>query len=152
MSAMYSNLAKGQLFPLATRVSLKPRCLKPQFLPIGYHSKTSLNPLGAHFTTLSHGFGRKAHKVCSFVKPSKNNAGFQWKDIEMGAIARAKSISGGFRIRTVLHCSARSFSRSFSQSVDEGSGVVRVGKSLPWLNSKKVKGAKGLEKGGKWKE
>ncbi|KAJ6731541.1 RRNA METHYLTRANSFERASE 1 MITOCHONDRIAL [Salix purpurea] len=65
----------------------------------------------------------------------------------MGAIARAKSISGGFRIRTVLHCSARSFSRSFSQSVDEGSGVVRVGKSLPWLNSKKVKGAKGLEKG-----
>ncbi|KAJ6435456.1 hypothetical protein OIU84_000608 [Salix udensis] len=89
----------------------------------------------------------KPHKVCSFVKPSKTNSGFQWKDIEMGAIARAKSISGGFRIRTVLHCSARSFSRSFSQSVDEGSGVVRVGKSLPWLNSKKVKGAKGLEKG-----
>uniref|UniRef100_A0A6N2KRF8 rRNA methyltransferase 1, mitochondrial n=1 Tax=Salix viminalis TaxID=40686 RepID=A0A6N2KRF8_SALVM len=144
---MYSNLAKGQLFPLATRVSLKPRCLKPQFLPIGCHSKPSLNPLGAHFTTLSHGFGRKSHKVCSFVKPSKTNAGFQWKDIEMGAIARAKSISGGFRIRTVLHCSARSFSRSFSQSVDEGSGVVRAGKSLPWLNSKKVKGAKGLEKG-----
>ncbi|KAH8482082.1 hypothetical protein H0E87_029525 [Populus deltoides] len=146
---MYSNLAKGQLFPLATRVSLKPRCLKPQFLPFGCHSKPSLNPLCAHFTTLSHGFGHKAHKVRNFVRPTKTNAGFQWKDMEMGGIARARSISGGFRIKTVVHCSARSFSRSFSQRVDEGSGVVRVGKSLPWLNSKKVKEAKGkrLEKG-----
>ncbi|XP_034918167.1 LOW QUALITY PROTEIN: uncharacterized protein [Populus alba] len=117
MSAMYSNLAKGQLFPLATRVSLKPRCLKPQFLPIGCHSKPSLNPLCDHFTTLSHGFGHKAHKVRNFVRPTKTNSGFQ------------------------------SFSRSFSQRVDEGSGVVRVGKSLPWLNSKKLKEAKGLEIG-----
>jgi len=147
MSAMYSNLAKGQLFPLATRVSLKPRCLKPQVLPIGCHSKPSLNPLCAHFTTLSHGFGHKAHKVRNFVRPTKTNAEFQWKDMEMGGIARARSISGGFRIKTVVHCSARSFSRSFSQRVDEGSGVVRVGKSLPWLNSKKVKEAKGLEIG-----
>jgi 21S rRNA (GM2251-2'-O)-methyltransferase len=35
----------------------------------------------------------------------------------------------------------------FSQRVGEGSDVVRVGKSLAWLNSKKVKEAKGLEKG-----
>ncbi|KAJ6673577.1 RRNA METHYLTRANSFERASE 1 MITOCHONDRIAL [Salix viminalis] len=67
----------------------------------------------------------------------------------MGAIARAKSISGGFRIRTVLHCSARSFSRSFSQSVDEGSGVgesvkrlEKVGGDSSWVNSRKR-----LEKG-----
>ncbi|KAH8505210.1 hypothetical protein H0E87_012451 [Populus deltoides] len=62
-------------------------------------------------------------------------------------MARARSISGGFRIRSVVHCSARSFSRLFSQRVREGSDVVRVGKSLAWLNCKKVKEAKGLERG-----
>lgn len=110
MKTMYSNLTKGQAFPLATRVSLKPKCLKPQSLPIASHSKPALNPLCVHFTTHSRGFDHKSNKVFNFVRPTKTDTGFQWKFIKTGGMARARSISGGFRIRSVVHCSARSFS------------------------------------------
>ncbi|CAK7353614.1 unnamed protein product [Dovyalis caffra] len=143
---MYSNLARGQVFPLAVGVSLKPKRLKPCSLPFGSHYKPSLNPLCAPFTAFSLGFDHKTHEVFNFLRPTRNSSGFQCKSIEMGGITRGRSISGGFRIRSAVHCSAR-VSRSFSQRVGEGSGVERVGKSLPWLNSKKVKKAKGSEKG-----
>ncbi|KAJ8750859.1 hypothetical protein K2173_016040 [Erythroxylum novogranatense] len=150
---MYSNLAKSQAFPFASRITPKPRCfmqfypLKPPSFLIGSSQKPLLNHLCIHFTTNSLEFGDISQKGFSFVRSRRPSTGFQGASIELCYVARAESISCGFRIRTAHQRCIRSFSSSCSHRDGKESLVVRGEKSLPWLSSDKLTESKRLDKG-----
>ncbi|KAJ4840010.1 hypothetical protein Tsubulata_035113 [Turnera subulata] len=142
---MYSNLAKTQAFPLATRVCTNPswfksfHALKPQALPIKSRPKPSLNP------AFSPVFHPKSHKAFNFEIPTTKAV-----SVETGSVARGRSILGGVRLRSAVQCclmlGARSFSDLHLESGGGGRRVARVGNSLPWLSTKKVGEGNGLKK------
>uniref|UniRef100_A0A2N9H6J1 tRNA/rRNA methyltransferase SpoU type domain-containing protein n=1 Tax=Fagus sylvatica TaxID=28930 RepID=A0A2N9H6J1_FAGSY len=71
--------------------------------------------------------------------------------MEMGNMAKPRSVSCGFRLRSAIqYCPmtrARCFSSSYAKRSGEKNDVVRTGKRLPWLASNRAKELKGLEKG-----
>lgn len=154
---MYSNLTKTQAIPLGIRFSSQTKCInqlgtsKSQFLPIKVYPVpvVSYNPVTMHSTT-------RNSKVLHFVKPLKALAGFCCDSMEMGGIAKSRSFSCGFRMRsTARFCPlvrGRSFSSSFAKGVDEKRSFNGKGKRLPWLASYKGSDANGSTSRSTWEE
>lgn len=144
---MYTNLTKGQAFPLAIRVCSRPRSIKafhttkPQSLQIGPHLKP---PVNLSFTKPTCGSAHRKQGMSHLVHfPIDSNH----RVLGNGSIAKPRSFSTGFRVRSAtqnwLLIRGRGFSTWSSQKVNGGSSEARNGKRLPWLAASK---AKGLEK------
>jgi len=139
---MYTNLTKSQAFPLAIKIYSRPRCFKlfhnskPQSLPTGSYPKPPLNP--SRIKTLG---DSRVMKSMDFSTCS------HYRTLGMGNIVKPRN---GFRLRSAIQCcrliKAPSFSSSYTQRDGEKNGVLRAGKTLPWLASNRAKEVKWSDK------
>lgn len=148
---MYCNFTKSQAFPLAFRVSSQPRCfnrfhtLKPQYFPVGSHPNPPQNPVLIKFTTRSNGSVHNTLENFCFVKHVSFSNEFHHITLRNNNRANMRNASSGFPIKSVIRNFPLIGARSFS-SFGKRNGVVRTGKTLPWLAAKREKDAKRLEK------
>ncbi|GKV06710.1 hypothetical protein SLEP1_g18563 [Rubroshorea leprosula] len=163
MRTMCSNLSKGQAFPLVIRFSSQTKCIKQlytsksQSLSVGSYPIASPNPVLMRSLTHPHGFGHKnAHKVPHFVRPLKSLAGFCCDSMELGSVAKTRSISCGFRMRSsVQFCQlvrGRGLSSSYAKRAGEKSSLNGTGKRFPWLASSKGNEATAKTSQSSWEE
>ncbi|KAL4651874.1 hypothetical protein ACB092_01G192600 [Castanea dentata] len=127
------------------RIYSQPRCLKsfhiskPQSFPTGFRPKPQLNPCGTKAHGNLHLMNRMNFSTCSL-----------YRTLEMGNMAKPRSLSSGFRLRSgIQYCAlirARCFSSSYARKSGEKNDMVRTKKCLPWLASNRAKEVKGSTK------
>ncbi|XP_028806605.1 uncharacterized protein LOC114761407 [Neltuma alba] len=148
---MYTNLTRAQGFPRVPKISPGSKCfqsshaLKTQCLPFCSAPKPSQNPLLKNPNFYSHKARNKIGSFC-LMNPVKYSTELLHGTLETGKLVSSRHVSYGLLLtssgRYCLSLRPRSFSSSYAGKVNEGIGVGRAGKQLPWLASNEVREAK----------